>query len=144
MAGWCSSIPTNVGPYTSPTNTGVLHPVNLWNSKQSKMRSILVWPLVLTYQGKTCRQHSKEGSYKPELPKEKPPQLSNNSEGQMLQIIGTVYHKICLPRMRSTHSSNINRLEMVQERAARFVRSDHSRTSSVITAMLSDLLWNIF
>ena len=36
---------------------------------------------------------------------------------------------------------NINKLEMVQRRAARFVKGDYSRTSSV-TAMLADLEWN--
>ena len=36
---------------------------------------------------------------------------------------------------------NINKLEMVQRRAARFVMGDYIRTSSV-TAMLSDLQWN--
>ena len=36
---------------------------------------------------------------------------------------------------------NINQLELVQRRAALFVKGDYSRTSSV-TAMLSDLQWN--
>ena len=36
---------------------------------------------------------------------------------------------------------NIDKLEMVQRRAARFVKGDYSRTSSV-TAMLADLEWN--
>ena len=36
---------------------------------------------------------------------------------------------------------NIDKLEMVQRRAARFVKGDYSRTSS-LTAMLADLKWN--
>ena len=36
---------------------------------------------------------------------------------------------------------NINKLEMVQRRAARFVKGDFRRTSS-LTAMLADLEWN--
>ena len=37
---------------------------------------------------------------------------------------------------------NVNKLEMVQRRAARFVKGDYERTSSV-TSMLTDLHWNI-
>ena len=36
---------------------------------------------------------------------------------------------------------NVNKLEMVQRRAARFVKGDFERTSSV-TSMLTDLHWN--
>ena len=36
---------------------------------------------------------------------------------------------------------NVNKLEMVQRRAARFVKGDYERTSSV-TSMLTDLHWN--
>ena len=51
----------------------------------------------------TCGQHSKEGNYKPELPEEEPPELSNNSEEQMLRITDTAYHGICLLHMGYTH-----------------------------------------
>ena len=51
----------------------------------------------------TCGQHSKEGNYKPELPEEEPPQLSNNSEGQTLKIIGMAYHGIHLLCVGSTY-----------------------------------------
>ena len=37
---------------------------------------------------------------------------------------------------------NIEKIEMVQQRAARFVKGDYDRTSSV-TAMLNQLGWEI-
>ena len=86
----------------------------------------------------TCGQPSKEGKYKPKLPEEEPPQLSNNSKGQVLQITGTAYHGICLLLWDPHTQRNINKLEMVQRRGTRFVKGDYRRTSSV-TAMLSDL-----
>ena len=44
--------------------------------------------------------------------------------------------------MRDPHNQrNANKLEMVQQRAARFVKGDYERTSSV-TLNLTDLHWN--
>ena len=45
-------------------------------------------------------------------------------------------------KVTNSHTQrNLNKLEMVQRRVARFVKGDSSRTSSV-TAMLADLQWN--
>ena len=73
--------------------------------------------------------------------------LRRNIRSASQQAKSTAYKTFVRPTLEyastvwTPHDTDSNQLEMVQRRAARFVKSDYSRTSSV-TAMRQDLGWD--